>query len=97
MTIRCNRIFFIPLRVCGKVVFLQGRFAIQRRQRKTVSVDAFDSDDKTLAGVSTSAFVLGQMRLKANSSCSHCLFEWPRQNGIPCFQKPFSDCLTSSS
>ena len=37
----------IPLRVDGKVVFLQCRFAIQRRQRKTVSVDVFDSDDKT--------------------------------------------------
>jgi hypothetical protein len=47
MTIRCNRIFSIPLRVCGKVVILQHRFAIQRRQCKTVNVDAFDSDDKT--------------------------------------------------
>ena len=37
----------IPLRVCGKVVILQCRFAIQRRQCKTVNVDAFDSDDKT--------------------------------------------------
>ncbi len=47
MTIHRNGIFSIPLRVCGKVVFLQCRFAIQRRQCKTVSVDAFDSDDKT--------------------------------------------------
>jgi hypothetical protein len=37
----------IPLRVDGKVVILQCRFAIQRRQCKTVNVDAFDSDDKT--------------------------------------------------
>ena len=36
----------VPLRVHGKVVILQRRFAIQRRQCKTVSVDAFDSDDK---------------------------------------------------
>ncbi len=76
MTIRCIRILSIPLRVDGKVVFLQCRFAIQRRQRKTVSVDVFDSDDKTRAGVPTSAFVLGQMRLKANFSCSLCLVEW---------------------
>ena len=33
------------------VVILQYRFAIQCRQCKTVSVDAFDSDDKAQAGV----------------------------------------------
>ena len=37
----------VPLRVHGKVVILQCRFAVQRRQCKTVNVDVFDSDDKT--------------------------------------------------
>ena len=33
-TIRCSRIFSIPLRVCGKVVILQGRWPVNRAGRK---------------------------------------------------------------
>lgn len=34
MTIRCNRIYSIPLQVCGKVVFLQCRWPVNRAGRK---------------------------------------------------------------
>ena len=34
MPIRCNRIFSIPLRVCGKVVILQCRWPVNRAGRK---------------------------------------------------------------